>query len=157
MPMATIHGRREPLHTGFEPTIAPLMVTTLGRTGSTMMMKVLATHPEVVAYRPFEHEPRVATYWLGVLSSLADPVSYRRQIDPTGGLDGAWWLGTEPPLPRRLKGDADLTRRLGVDSVREIAAFCQARIEGVYAAVAASGATRPRSSRRSSGPTASPT
>jgi Sulfotransferase family len=135
--LATIRGRREPLHTGFESRIAPLMVTTLGRTGSTVLMKVLASHPEVVAYRPFEHEPRVATYWLGVLTSLTDPVSYRRQINPTGTLDGAWWLGTEPPLPRRLKGDPGLTRWIGVDSVREIAAFCQARIEGVYAAVAA--------------------
>lgn len=136
LPLATIHGQREHLRTGFEPRIAPLMVTTLGRTGSTVLMKVLATHPDLVAYRPFQHEPRVATYWLGVLSSLTDPVSYRRQVNPTGTLDGTWWLGTEPPLPRRPK-DAGLTRWMGVDSVREIAAFCQARIEGFYTAVSA--------------------
>jgi Sulfotransferase family len=144
VPLATIGGRREELRTGFEPRIAPLMVTTLGRTGSTVLVKVLAAHPEVVAYRPFEHEPRVATYWLGVLTSLTDPVSYRRQVDPTGTLDGAWWLGAEPPHPRRLK-DPGLARWIGVDSVREIAAFCQARIEGVYAAVAAEEGTPPPS------------
>jgi Sulfotransferase family len=134
--LATVRGQRERLDSGFEPRIAPLMVTTLGRTGSTILMKVLATHPEVVAYRPFEHEPRVATYWLGVLSSLTDPVSYRRQINPAGTIDGTWWIGTEQPLPRRLK-DPGLTRWLGEVSVREIAAFCQARIEGLYETVAA--------------------
>ena len=76
------------------------MVTTLGRTGSTILMKVLATHPEIVACPPFEHEPRVGTYWLGVMNTLTDPVSYRRQINPTGTIDGTWWVGTS----RRCRG-----------------------------------------------------
>lgn len=134
--MATLRGRREPLRTGFEPSIDPLMVTTLGRTGSTILMKVLSTHPEVVSYRPFEHEPRAASYWLGVMSTLTDPASYRRQINPEGAMEGAWWVGATPPFPRRV-GDAWLTRLLDVDAVQEIAAFSQSRIEALYKEVAA--------------------
>ena len=51
--MATLRGTRERLDTGFDPAIDPLMVTTLGRTGSTILMTVLATHPEITAYRPW--------------------------------------------------------------------------------------------------------
>ena len=142
--LVTLRGRREPLRTGYEPAIDPLMVTTLGRTGSTILMKVLATHPHIVAFRPFEYEPRAATYWLGVMSTLTDPVSYRRQLNPTGSVDGTWWVGKEPPLPRRLK-DARLTQWLDVDAVTQIAAFCQSRIDAVYGEVAAAaGVSRPR-------------
>ncbi len=134
--MATLRGRREPLRTGFEPALDPLMVTTLGRTGSTILMKVLGTHPDIVSYRPFEHEPRAASYWLGVMSTLTDPVSYRRQLNPEGTIEGTWWVGTAPPLPRRLR-DAALTRWLDVEAVQQIAAFSQSRIEALYKEVAA--------------------
>ena len=139
--MATLRGTREPLRTGFDPAIDPLMVTTLGRTGSTILMKVLATHPAIAAYRPFEHEPRAATYWLGVMTTLTDPVSYRRQVNPSGTIDGTWWLGTEPPLPRRLR-DSALTRWMDIDAVRQVGAFCQSRIEALYAQVAAQAGRR---------------
>jgi sulfotransferase family protein len=135
VPLATIRGRREAIASDFEPRIDPLMVTTLGRTGSTILMKVLATHPSIVAYRPFEQEPRVTTYWLDVMRSLADPVSYRRQVNPAGTMHPAWWVGTSPPFPRRLN-DAALTRWLGADALRDIAGFCQQRIEALYAQVA---------------------
>jgi len=143
VPLARLRGRREPLRTVFEPQIDPLLVTTLGRTGSTILMKVLAAHPEVVACSPFQHEARVATYWMGVMKSLTDPVSYRRQINPTGTIDGTWWIGDTPPLPRRPK-DPHLARWLDVDAVRDIAAFCQSRIEAAYTEVAADAAGTPR-------------
>ncbi len=134
--MVTLRGTREPLRTGFDPAIEPLMVTTLGRTGSTILMKVLATHPTITAYRPFEHEPRAMSYWLGVMTTLTDPISYRRQINPSGPIDGTWWVGAEQPLPRRFR-DPALTRWLDHDAVRQVGAFCQSRIEALYAQVAA--------------------
>jgi hypothetical protein len=78
------------------------------------------------------------------MSTLTDPVSYRRQINPAGTIDGAWWVGTEPPLPRRPK-DPRLERWMSVDAVNEIAAFCQGRIEALYEEVAAeNGVLAPR-------------
>jgi uncharacterized protein YukE len=124
------------LRSPFEPRLRPLMVTTLGRTGSTAMVRMLRAHPRIVAYRPFEYEPRVATYWMGVFKSLSEPVSYRRQITPTGTLDGAWWLGLEPPLPRPIR-DPALQGWLGTEGVGAAAAFCQSRMESLYDQVAA--------------------
>jgi hypothetical protein len=138
VPIARIAGTRAALETDYRPRLAPLMVTTLGRTGSTALVRMLGAHAEIAAYRPFEYEPRVASYWMGVLRGLAEPASYRRQLAPSGPIDGSWWLGTEPPLPRRIR-DPQLGDWLGREAVAELAAFCQSRIDGLYGQVAVLG------------------
>jgi hypothetical protein len=134
---ATIAGRRPEFRTAFEPLLQPLVLTTLGRTGSTAVVRLLGAHPEIVAYRPFEYEPRVATYWIDALRGLSEPAAYRRQITPNGPIEGTWWLGTEPPFPRPIK-DREIQEWLAGESVEEIAAFCQSRIDAVYAKIGAS-------------------
>jgi hypothetical protein len=133
--IATIRGRRAPIRTSFEPQLKPLMITTLGRTGSSALIRVLDAHPEIVAYRPFQYEPRVGTYWIGVLKALSEPASYRRQIEPAGRLDADWWLGREGRVPARVADD-ELDRWLGIESVETLAAFCQGRIDGLYRQIA---------------------
>jgi Sulfotransferase family len=51
----SITVRREPLRTDYDPMLAPLMVTTLGRSGSTWLLQILASHPEVVVFRQFPY------------------------------------------------------------------------------------------------------
>ena len=84
LPLALVRGTRAPLRSSFEPRLQPLLLTTLGRTGSTAVVRMLAAHPEVVAYRPFEYEPRVATYWMGVLPDAFRP----GELSPPAGADG---------------------------------------------------------------------
>jgi hypothetical protein len=134
-PLARIAGRRERLRSGFAPRLEPIALTALGRTGSTAVARLLAAHPEIVAYRPFEYEPRVISYWLGVLGGLAEPASFRRQVMPNGPLEGSWWLGERKPPPGRIK-DEELQAWIGGESVEELAAFCQSRIDGFYTRVA---------------------
>jgi hypothetical protein len=129
--IGTVKGRRRTLATSFEPRLQPLMLTSPGRTGSTILMQMLSAHPEVVVYPPFEHEPRVATYWIDLLKTLANPASYLRQIAPAGNLSGAWWLGEREPVPRRLSRP-DIQEWLGGEAVEEVAALCQSRIEALY-------------------------
>ena len=136
LPLALVRGTRAELASGFSPRLQPLVLTTLGRTGSTAVVRMLAAHPEVVAYRPFEYEPRVATYWMGVFRSLADPVAYRRQLTPTGTINGTWWLGEQSPFPRPVR-DPALDPWLDQTAIGELAAFAQERIERLYARVAA--------------------
>lgn len=136
VPLAVVRGKRAPLIGPFDPRLRPLVLTTLGRTGSTAVVRMLAAHPEVVAYRPFELEPRVATYWMGVFRTLSDPASYRRQLAPTGSVDGDWWLGARPPLPRPAR-DPVLEPWLDATAVAELAGLAQQRIDGLYGEVAA--------------------
>jgi hypothetical protein len=129
--LAVIRGRRAPLRRRFEPRRAPVMLTSPGRTGSTVFMRMLEGHPEIVAYPPFEHEPRVASYWFEVFRALAEPASYIRQVSPAGALNDDWWLGRRQPVPRRLSRP-EVQEWLAGESVEALGAFCMERIEGLY-------------------------
>jgi sulfotransferase family protein len=133
--LATISGSRSALATGFVPSLEPVCLTALGRTGSTAVTRLLSAHPRIAAYRPFEYEPRVVTYWMDALLDLAEPAAFRRQINPSGPLRDHWWAGDGDELPRRLV-DEEIQGWLGGESIAELAAFCQARIDGLYRVVA---------------------
>jgi hypothetical protein len=129
--LARIAGHRSPLQTGHEGPLQPIGLTALGRTGSTAVTRLLAAHPQIAAYRPFEYEPRVVTYWIDLLEDLAEPAAFRRQITPNGPLEDHWWAGSRPPFPRRIV-DEEVQSWLGGDSIEELAAFCQTRIDCFY-------------------------
>ena len=133
--LATLTGRRSPLDSGYRTRLQPLMVTTIGRTGSSMLVHLLGAHPSVVAYRPFRVEPRVASYWIGVLRSLSEPASYRRQMQGRNLQDPTWWLGTEGRVARRTQ-DTEFQDWLGSEAVQTLAGFAQSRIDDVYARIA---------------------
>jgi hypothetical protein len=132
---ATVRGRRGALNPRFEPRLAPLMVTTLGRTGSTILVRLLEAHPEVVAYPPFQDEPKVASYWIEVLLALSEPASYRRQLTPARDLNSTWWLGAQMPMPR-ARWPRALHEWVGATAIESLAGFCQERIESLYYEIA---------------------
>jgi hypothetical protein len=129
--IGSITGRRAQLATAFEPRLQPLLVTGPGRSGSTIFMQMLAGHPQILAWPPFHQEPRVITYWIEVLRTLARPDSFMRQVAPAGDLNGDWWLGRRDPRPRSL-GDADVQSWLAGPAVEQLASFAQSRIESLY-------------------------
>jgi hypothetical protein len=140
VPIATVRGRRAPLRSGPDSYLQPLMVTSLGRTGSTAVLRILESHPATVVYKPFEYEPRVATYWTEVLRALAEPQSYLRQLGPSNiaFFDRGWFLGTRVPMPPNLD-EGRIQRWMGEDSVEALATFCQLRIEALYREIALDG------------------
>jgi hypothetical protein len=137
--IATIAGHREPLRSRYEPELRPLIVTTLGRTGSTWLIHLLGAHPGVAVYRPFSFEPRAATYWVDILASLSEPSSYTQQIEGEVHHPLPWWLGSSPRMTSEVLPDPELARWLGSDHVTDLAAFAQQRIDAVYRQVAALG------------------
>jgi sulfotransferase family protein len=134
--VGVIRGRRAALPPGTETGIRPLMLTGFSRTGSNLVLRLLGAHPEVVAYRPFQYEPRVLTYWLDVFRELTEPAAYLRQITTQGRIaERGWWLGTAPPMPRPLF-DPATQRALALDTVEDAAGFCRSRIARVYERIA---------------------
>jgi hypothetical protein len=142
-----IRGTRAPLRSRFEARIAPLLVTSLGRSGSTLLTALLGAHPSVCAYRPFEFEPRVSSYWIDVLLSLSDPVSYLSQLDPAGNVESdGWWRGRDGgPVGKmeRRTGEARTLEWLAGEAIDSLATMCQQRIEAVYEQVAATADRQP--------------
>jgi hypothetical protein len=134
--VGTIKGRRRPLGSGYKPALNSLLVTSLGRAGSSWMTLVLSCHPEVVGYRPFEYEARVGSYWLEVLRTLAEPASYVQTIRPEL-YQGHWFIGDKRPSPTPVQvSDSRMLQWLGRASVEDLVAFCQNRIETFYQEVA---------------------
>ena len=130
--VATIRGSRKRLRIAEEPRIQPLVLTAFGRSGTTAVTRMLESHPRVVAYDTFHREPGVAGYWMGVLTALAEPHSYRHQIMP-GSPTGNWWLGDERFLPPY---DEDVQRLIGAEGVEALATFCESRIAAFYGRLA---------------------
>jgi hypothetical protein len=135
--LARIKGRRPALRSPFDPTIQPLLITTLGRSGSTLLAGMLGSHPEVIAYRPFGREPRAAAYWVDVFRELSDPSSSARQLAHGQSPDMSergWWLGRG--TPQEFFEDDDVVQWMGNDHVHSLAGYCQGRVESLYAGLA---------------------
>jgi hypothetical protein len=130
LPLATIRGRRESVPVSDATGIQPIVVTTLGRSGSELVMKLLGTHPDIVVYPLGVTELKVATYWTEVFSALIDPRSYLQPV--TSAIrPGRWWLGDAQPYHEDVD-DPDLIEWLGAAQVSEIASFCKGRIDAFY-------------------------
>ena len=131
--MGRIHGRRLPVRGNTKPKLQPLMVTTLGRTGSTWVTHLLAQHPQIAAYRPFLFEPRVLSYWAEILRRVADPASALQSVFATNLLRKHWWLGPESGTAADLSLlDPEIQDCLSRAAVQALADLCYARVDDFY-------------------------
>jgi hypothetical protein len=131
--LGIIKGRREAVQSDYEAVVQPLMANTIGRSGSTWLVWLLSCHPQIVAFKPFEHETRVASYWMSVLQALSQPRSYLAQFDPPDLAARNWWLGAAG-TNRGVLRDGALAEWLGRDSPQVLAAMAQSRIDAFYRA-----------------------
>jgi len=139
--IAEVTGERAPLPAAGEDLIQPLIVNTIGRSGSTWLVWLLSCLPEAVAFSPWARDARVGTYWTSVLQGLARPQSYLAQLVPGPLEQPTWWLD-RPDLRPGVGGDKELEAWLGDEAIESVAGFCQSRIDAFYARVADS-AERP--------------
>jgi hypothetical protein len=112
VPIGRMRGSRR----AFEPLPtegpAPLMVTTLGRSGSTLLMTLLSLHPQVAAFDPVEYDSRPFAYQLEAAIAMASPASRMRLVD-SAVQDDAWWLGRETvPVEELVRLDEPLRELL---------------------------------------------
>jgi Sulfotransferase family len=133
LPLARLRGRRRPLPASTADEIQPLMVNTIGRSGSTLMVTLLSSHPDVVAFSPFIKDARVSTYWVNVMQDLSEPASYLAPFDPPDLDSPHWWLGSGAGK----LGDPDIEYWLGGEGVESLANLCRGQIEVFYRRLAA--------------------
>jgi hypothetical protein len=128
LPLGRLRGRRRPLPAAGAEELQPLMVNTIGRSGSTLLVTQLSSHPDVVAFSPFVKDARISTYWTNVLQDLAEPSSFLAPFDPPDLEMPQWWLksGTGE------LGDPEVERWLGGGAIDSLAAVCRSRIEAFY-------------------------
>lgn len=132
--VAVLTGRRAALPGAPGPGPCPVLITMIGRTGSTAVSNLLCHHPDFAGYRTWDTETRVVTYWTSVLRALARPASYERQLAAAGPVEGNWWIGEGPPNPD-FAGDPALPV-LGRAGVEAVASFCRSQIGAVGSSLA---------------------
>ena len=134
-----IEGTRRPIDTGFAPRFQPILVKTLGRAGSTWVTHVIGAHPQALAYRPFDFEPRMLDFWMEIVRTLSHPHSYAQAVDPDVDAERGWWVGrrrwlrpaaTWAPIRQSSAGWRP-------QSVERLAGFAQRQVDGFYESVAA--------------------
>lgn len=111
IPVGAVRGRRPALGSSYEARRQPVMVTMLGRVGSTLLMRILDQHPGVVIHPPHQGDPyetRVATYWLHLLRVLAEPANHE-QSSPLASFNGDLWrVGHNPFFARPVTLDPEV-------------------------------------------------
>jgi hypothetical protein len=135
--VAAIRGQRRRLATTYTPRLQPLMVTSLGRSGTTLLMQLLAAHPGVVTYDRPPYEARGGKYWLHVLRTLAAPADASKRV----GAPMEFHLemlaaGGNPFYSAQFAAWPEVEAWSGSDYVVDLAAFCQRSIDGWYLATA---------------------
>ena len=137
-PVARIAGTRAPLRASPGPGPAPVLLTMIGRSGSTALSNLLCHHPDVAGYKTWDTETRIVSYWTSVLLSLARPQSYERQLHAGAVMTDGWWIGGQPPYPQPPE-DAEALSAIGRSAIDALASFCNAQIGRVTGALAAAG------------------
>ena len=136
VPVGSVSVRRKPLRPDYEPRLEPIVVSTLGRSGSTWLMQLLASHPEVVVFRRFPYESTPAKYWLHLLRVAAEPVNIVQSGTPKNSHTNLWWIGNNPHHDDRVYEQLPLESWFGRDHIERLAGFCQRTIDDWYMSLA---------------------
>jgi hypothetical protein len=131
--LGRVKGRRRQLRTAFKPAVQPILVNTMGRTGSSWFVALLAEHPQILALNPFlGYEAKLTSYWGELMRALSDPRSYMMAVQAQSRQE-RWWLGDERPTPLPIsKPHTGMPRWLGGTNVENLAYIYQAEVDGFY-------------------------
>jgi hypothetical protein len=137
IPLAVVRGRHSPLRSSFTPSLQPLLLTSLGRSGTTLLMGLLRAHPRLLVGGPLPYEMRVGAYWMHALTVLSGYANHDESSHPDAFIEQPYFIGHNPFAVDRANTAPHLRAWYGQDAVEEIAAFCQRSVEQTYLRVAA--------------------
>jgi len=139
---ADIPGGRKTLHAPFSTraAIAPLIVTSRGRTGTTLLMKWLLRHPDVVVADAYPYEIKLASYYASALKVLITPKISDSAADPdfVENATSLLQIGRNPwnsPILLRALGGHELQRLLEESVPDRLASLFRAIILDAYGAI----------------------
>jgi Sulfotransferase family len=158
VPFALIRGRAAAISTApASGSLQPISVTSLPRSGATLVMQMLAAHPEVVVAGDHPYSARPAAYWAHMLRVLSSPRDLRHSSHPDTFDVDLNWIGSHPFNGPPLSNSPEVRSWLGCAYVEELGSFASRSASDLYAQVAvAQGVQAPRyyAEKREPGPIA---
>jgi hypothetical protein len=130
--LATVRGRRERLSPPPPGSLRPVRVTCLHRSGSTWLMHLLATHPEIVAVRAYPYESAAARYWAHALKVLTEPAA--PDVGPRASEPRR--VGHNPYYKDAVRAEPGLARWYAREYVEDLVSLCRRSAESWYRLVA---------------------
>jgi hypothetical protein len=120
------------MRASYKSQLNPLMITSLGRSGSTWLMRLLMQHPAIVAHNSYPYEAYFAKYWLhNLFKLLSDPINYLNQIqaDKLFQLNNDW-------THSHIHNDEQIKSWFNHNYVRQAANFCTQAMDSIYLDIA---------------------
>ena len=134
--LARVRGRRPTLPPGDSADLQPILVTSLGRSGSTALLRVLAAHPAIVSERVAPYETRTSSYWLHVFHVLSRSANHAHEGDLATLLTDPHFGGQNQVNVARRDEAAPMRTWYARTQIERLAVFCRTNIESFYRAVA---------------------
>ena len=135
-PIASITGTHTGLDPDYAPRRQPLLITALGRSGTTWLMRLLSGDEEIAAAAAYPYEIRVGVYWMQVLQVLSSPGNHAQSTKPDGFEANLFGIGScpyfHPAYLDRLTQQESLTSWFSQDYMDALARFCQQSIDSYY-------------------------
>jgi len=127
IPLAYLNVERKPIQLDDNALLQPLIINSIGRTGTTWLMKLFIEHERVATYSNYPYEARIASYWLHSLLKIHDVLPQHR--NPLHNTNRDW-----------INGEMTQYSPLGNWFKRQyqehLATFCRHSIEQAYLQVA---------------------
>lgn len=133
-PLARISGKRV-LHSNcILAKRQPLMLTSMPRSGTTWVMRMLSKLPKVAVHDRYPFEMRAAIYWMHTLKVLSDPADYHRSTVPDNFERDMAMIGQNPYYHQGyMRPDhMGLVNAFGKKTVSNLIECCVKNIDAIY-------------------------
>ncbi|MDX1393415.1 MAG: sulfotransferase [Gemmatimonadota bacterium] len=131
-PLARVRATHTPLPPTSVSRWTPLALTTLGRTGSTWLMRLLREHPQIAVHGGYPYETRAAAYWLHMVGVLASPANTLQSSHPDAFPDDLWTIGHHPFNGESLAPESSLRRWFAAGYPAHVAELARVSIDDFY-------------------------
>jgi sulfotransferase family protein len=144
VPIATIVGTRTSVSVDSSNLLQPIILTSLGRTGTTWLMRLMLEHPQMVVHPAHPHEVHAAAYWAHMFKVLSEPADHLHSAHPDAFRTRMSHVGHHPFSGPPVTAEPAMADWFGVDYPDRLAAFSTQAIDSFYRRLAKTQGKKPR-------------